>query len=105
MVDDSLYKIFTLCNSSILKFIANDLEQEYGIHYGYHCVINRPGFFANMGVGWGNGYVEIGGSHPLFEKNDSEIRNIDIHGGLTFAEYSLNESKDRTFSKILLPWI
>jgi len=35
--------------------------------------------------GWGNGYVLVNSSHPLYGKNWDEI-NLDVHGGITFSE-------------------
>ena len=38
--------------------------------------------------GWGNGYVAIPKSHPIFNKlpKDYNEIDVDIHGGLTFGE-------------------
>jgi len=36
-------------------------------------------------VGWGNGYVDMPRSHPMYGKHYDEI-NVDVHGGLTYAE-------------------
>jgi len=38
-----------------------------------------------MRVGWGNGYVHIPKTHPLYGKGYDEI-DVDVHGGLTYAE-------------------
>ena len=40
--------------------------------------------------GWGNGYVAIPPSHPLWGLDYSSVYTIDVHGGLTYSE--LNNS-------------
>lgn len=37
--------------------------------------------------GWGNGYVAIPETHPLYEKdyNDEECSNLRAHGGVTYS--------------------
>lgn len=44
-----------------------------------------------MKVGWGNGYVILPKEHPDYGKSYEEI-NASVHGGLTFADESLNIS-------------
>ena len=43
----------------------------------------------NCATGWGNGYVAVPKSHPLFGKeyiDSDEVSDIAIHGGITYSE-------------------
>lgn len=41
------------------------------------------------------GYVNIPDTHPWFEKDYDEIRDVEVHGGLTFAEYQLKSDEPK----------
>jgi len=36
--------------------------------------------------GWGNGYVAVPPSHPLWGVHYDNVDDIDVHGGLTYSE-------------------
>lgn len=38
--------------------------------------------------GWGCGYVQIGPDHPLFWVDRDLLWNLDVHGGVTFDQYT-----------------
>ena len=38
-----------------------------------------------ISFGWGNGYVDLPKTHPMYELNYNDIP-VDIHGGLTYSE-------------------
>lgn len=41
-----------------------------------------------MKRGWGNGYVVLDKTHPLFGKDYDDIgQHVEVHGGITFTEY------------------
>ena len=40
--------------------------------------------------GWGNGYVAINPNHPLFGKDYEDGLELDVHGGITYADYGKN---------------
>lgn len=43
--------------------------------------------------GWGNGYVTLDKTHPLFGKSYDDIdAHVNIHGGLTFTKYITDET-------------
>ena len=37
--------------------------------------------------GWGNGYVAVPPSHPLWGVDYNNVDDIDVHGGLTYSEF------------------
>ena len=37
-------------------------------------------------IGWGNGYVDVPNSHPIFGVHYDEI-DVDVHGGLTYSQF------------------
>ncbi len=52
--------------------------------------------------GWGNGYVSVPKGHPWHGKSYDDLMydyDIDIHGGLTFAQTSPNWSEEHGFNE------
>ena len=45
--------------------------------------------YSRFSLGWGNGYIVLPKEHPWFGKDYNEIE-VDVHGGLTFAEFGKN---------------
>jgi hypothetical protein len=43
-------------------------------------------FNRHMPHGWGNGYVAVPPSHPLWGVDYNNVEQIDVHGGLTYSE-------------------
>ena len=54
----------------------------------------------NFTSGWGNGYVAVPPSHPLWGIAYGNIDEIDVHGGLTYAELNINSAMYKRFSEI-----
>ena len=53
------------------------------------CIaIVRDNEWLDFSTGWGNGYVLIPKGHPLFERDYEDIKNISVHGWLTYSEKS-----------------
>jgi len=50
--------------------------------------------------GWGNGYVAIPPSHPLWGVDYSDVNDIDVHGGLTYSELKIPHMTGKGFSDI-----
>lgn len=48
-------------------------------------VIHRAATVSYMDIGWGNGYVAVDETHPLFGVHYDEI-DLRAHGGLTYSE-------------------
>ena len=40
--------------------------------------------------GWGNGYVAVPPSHPLWGVDYMNVNKIDIHGGLTYSNFYIH---------------
>lgn len=52
---------------------------------------NNPRFVSIAHKGWGNGYVMLPSNHPSYGLPYDDI-DVNIHGGLTFSEYTKNLS-------------
>lgn len=67
---------------------VNERHREYAEKYG-----------SLLSAGYANGYVAIPKHHPLYRVFYGEV-DIDVHGGLTFAEYSEVVNKHFDKSKV-----
>jgi len=60
--------------------LSEDRILERGNHIGYEWVVTWGS------VGFRCGYVRVGPGHPWHGQHYSDIQNVRVHGGLTFAE-------------------
>lgn len=57
---------------------------------GYPCIIRR-----SHGTGALCGYVGVNKNHPFFEKDYDEFEEINVHGGLTHADFCQEGEPER----------
>jgi hypothetical protein len=56
---------------------------------GLPCIVRRSGMGGNL-----CGYVGVPEGHPWFGKNYSDLLDVEVHGGLTFAEKCQEDDKE-----------
>lgn len=60
------------------------------------ATLNRP-----MPNGWGNGYVAVPPSHPLWGVDYGNVdQHLDVHGGLTYSELKVSYMTGKGFPDI-----
>jgi len=67
---------------NVLAKVQREPNYEVFEYKGYKCMIRR-----NMHMGTLCGYVGLSKSHPLFRQGYNEIEDMEVHGGLTFADF------------------
>ena len=54
--------------------------------------------------GWGNGYVGVSESHPLYKVEYFDIEQLEVHGGLTFSSF-VEASRKSEWGELSGMWV
>lgn len=70
----------------LIAFLNSDMNQ----HINHLNSSGFPSLIDSFSAGYANGYVMIPKEHPYYGKSYYEIDGIDVHGGLTFSDFILD---------------
>ena len=75
-------------NPFVLKYLNRRKQNENKMKTTRKFINKITWLLPIMPHGWGNGYVAVHKSHPLFgiDYDGDDVHGIDIHGGLTYSD-------------------